>query len=48
MAVDGNNIEVSQKMWTWAEEAPLNPDKLKNNLLLPKDKYGCSAWHEAA
>ena len=35
-------------MWVWAIETQLNPKELKKNLFLAKNKYGLTAWHQAA
>ena len=35
-------------MWVGAEEKQLNPNELKNNLLVARDKYGFNACQRAA
>jgi len=48
MATQKLNPEVLKKLWVWATEEKLNPNKIKNKLLLAKDKDGYTAWHRAA
>ena len=42
-----NNVETLKRMWDWAEETLLNPNELKNKLLLSTDVAGYMAWHHA-
>jgi len=46
-AVFSRNIQVSEKMWEWAEKN-LTADELESKLLLSRDRNGWNAWHLAA
>jgi hypothetical protein len=35
----------SKKLSIWAEESQLDPNELKKNIFLAKEKYGYIAWH---
>ena len=39
-------VETLNRRWDWAEEKQLNPNDLKNKLLLSKDSAGYNAWHD--
>jgi hypothetical protein len=47
VAAEGS-VSVVEKLKDFAKEVQLNDDKLKNQLLLAKDKFGNTVWHRAA
>ena len=47
-AAERGHIELLEKLWDWAKELQLNPEELRNELLLLKDKVNKTAWHKAA
>ena len=48
LAAGRNNVEILNRMWVWAKEKQICPNELKNKLLLSIDKFGRTAWHDAA
>jgi ankyrin repeat protein len=41
-------VEILEKMWKWAKELQLNPEDLRNALLLSKDNYNRTPLHKAS
>jgi ankyrin repeat protein len=48
LAAKENQVQILKKLWVWAEETKLKPNKLRKKLFLVKDNVGSSAWHWAA
>jgi len=48
MAATKGKIEVLERMWDWANKLQLNPEEIKNDVYLLKDKDGETALHMAA
>jgi ankyrin repeat protein len=46
-AIKGH-IEVLEKMWEWAKDMQLNPDEIRNEVLLSKYYLNHTPWHTAA
>ena len=43
MAATKGKIEVLERMWDWANKLQLNPEEIKNDVYLLKDKDGQTA-----
>ena len=41
-------VEILEILWDWAKELQLEPEELKNDVLLSKDESKETAWHKAA
>jgi len=48
VAVEEENLTLLEKIWVFGKEAQLEPNKLKNQFLLAKDRDGYTAWHRVA
>jgi hypothetical protein len=47
-AADSGYFKVLEKMWEWAKELQLKPEKLSIEVFLSKDNYNRKPWHMAA
>ena len=47
-AAERGHTELLEKLWDRAKELQLNPEELRNELLLSKDEFKETGWHKAA
>jgi ankyrin repeat protein len=48
MVAERDQVQILEKLWTFAKELQLKPDELRNEVLLLKDKYNRTALHTAS